>query len=116
MHRSICLALIASLVGVAPAFAQPAMSQDIAYTDFAKESHSGLTSPVSKVLRTDSEFRAFMATTTLPVPIQPRIDFGTQDVLVAAMGEKPTSGYAIEIVKVTLMTGGFTGGNTFVEV
>lgn len=115
MHRFVRLALVASLLGAAPAIAQP-FSQDLAIDSYAQEQHSGLSSPATLVLKTDAEFRAFMATTSLPTPIQPRIDFGTQDVLVAAMGTKPTSGYSIEIVRATLMTGGFTGGHCFVEV
>ena len=115
MHRFVGLALVA-LVGMSPAMAQPALSQDLAITDYAKASYSGVDTPTTKVLKTETEFRTFMATTSLPPPIQPRIDFATHDVLVAAMGTKPSSGYDIEIVKVTLMTGGFTGGHAFVEV
>lgn len=117
MHRFVGLALVAgALVGVSPAMAQPALSQDLTITDYAKASHSGVDTATTQVLKTEAEFRAFMATTSLPAPIQPRIDFGTHDVLVAAMGTKPSSGYDIQIEKVTLMTGGFTGGHAFVQV
>jgi hypothetical protein len=115
MSRFVGWALVASMLGAVPALAQP-MSQDLTIDDYAHEAHSGLSSPATLVLETETEFRTFMATTSLPPPIQPRIDFGTEDVLVAAMGTKPTSGYSIEIVKATLMTGGFTGGHCFVEV
>ena len=39
-----------------------------------------------------------------------------EDMLIACMGEKPSSGYGIKITRVELMTGGFTGGNAFVDV
>lgn len=104
-----------SLLAASPALAQP-MSQDLRIVEMHAETFSGIDTPQTRVITSMTDYRAFFANTNVQIPPQPRIDFTTEDILVACMGTKPTSGYGIRISRVELMTGGFTGGHAFVDV
>jgi hypothetical protein len=111
---AVALALFAAAVG---AQAQPApQSRDLPITTMDSSALSGLAQPERLVIQSMADLRAFYARTSLTLPAQPHVDFSTEDVLVAAMGTKATGGFGIRITKATAMTGGFTGGNCFVEV
>lgn len=108
-------ALAASLLAAAPAAAQP-MSRDLPVVEMHDEVYSGIDTAQFVVIRSMADYRAFFAGTNVTVHFQPRVDFSSEDLLVAAAGMKPGGGHDIEIVRVELMTGGFTGGRAFVEV
>lgn len=108
-------ALAASILAATPAAAQP-MSRDLRLVDVHDAVYSGIPTAQTRVLQSLAEYRAFFAGTNVAVPPQPRVDFATEDLLVAAMGMQPTGGYDIQITRVELMTGGFTGGHAFVDV
>lgn len=111
-------ALALALLGTAAlAHAQPAMSTDLPLVDFVTNGGgSGFTAPQQVVFKNMADLRAWCARGSIQLPIQPRVDFTSEDVLAVSMGTKPTGGYAIKITKATLMTGGITGGRCFVEV
>lgn len=115
LTRSHLVALAASLLATAPAAAQP-MSRDLPLVEMHDEVYSGIDTAQTRVIQSLADYRAFFAGSNINVPLQPRVDFATEDLLVAAMGMKSSGGYAIEITRVELMTGGFTGGHAFVDV
>ena len=92
------------------------LSQDLQLVTLHHSAHSGIATPRTAVIDDMAALRAFFAGTSVDLGPQPRVDFSTEQVLVAAMGTQPTGGYGIEITRVTLMNGGFTGGRAFVEV
>lgn len=108
-------AFAASLLSAVPAAAQP-MSRDLPLVTMHDEVYSGIDSAQTRVIKSIDEYRAFFANSNITVHLQPRVDFSTEDVLVAAMGMKGSGGYDIQITRVELMTGGFTGGHAFVDV
>jgi hypothetical protein len=113
--RALVALSAASLLAASPALAQP-MSQDLRIVEMHAETYSGIDTPQTRVITSMTDYRAFFANTNVQLPPQPRIDFSTEDMLIACMGEKPSSGYGIKITRVELMTGGFTGGHAFVDV
>jgi hypothetical protein len=115
MRRSIPAVALLALIAAAPAGAQ-SLSRDLPIVTLHQQGHSGLDTPQTRVIKTMADYRAFFAGTNVDVGLQPRVDFATEEVLVAAAGTKPSGGYGIQITKCTLMTGGFTGGHAFVEV
>ena len=69
----------------------------------AQVAYSGIQDRRRTVLRTRAEWEAFWRELTsnhLPPPPPPAIDFDRRMVLVAAMGSRPTGGYAISIERV----------------
>lgn len=63
-------------------------------------SYTGIEEPRRALLRTEAEWRelwAELAAGRIPPPELPVIDFGSRMVIVAAMGRRPTGGYAISI-------------------
>lgn len=113
--RALVALAAASLLAASPALAQP-MSQDLRIVEMHAETYSGIDTPQTRVITSMTDYRAFFANTNVQLQPQPRIDFSTEDMLIACMGEKPSSGYGIKITRVELMTGGFTGGHAFVDV
>lgn len=70
---------------------------------------SGLRQPVRTVVRTNdawTEIWAAIQQGTNPVPPVPAIDFGTEMVIVVAMGEQRSTGYVITIERVSEAGGG----------
>ena len=121
MTRSLSLALVlGALLVPAPAAAQPVppqpLSQDLQLITLHQSQHSGFDTPRTAVIKNMADLRAYFAGSNVDLGPQPRVDFVNEDVLVAATGTRPTGGYSVAITKVTLMTGGFTGGHAFVEV
>lgn len=110
------LAALAILAPLAQAQPVPPISQDLPIITMHVSGHSGFNTARTAVIDDMASLRAFFANSNVDLGPQPRVDFSTEQVLVAAMGTQPTGGYGIEITKVTLMTGGFTGGHAFVEV
>jgi hypothetical protein len=115
MHRSrtVLAALAMTLLGAGAASAQ---SRDLQIIDMNTTTHSGIDTPQTRVITSMTDLRAFVSGTSIDLGVQPRVDFTTEDVLVACAGTKPNPGYGIAITKVTLMTSGFTGGHAFVTV
>lgn len=111
---ALLLALTAGLAGQARA--QQTFSQDLQLITLDRTTYGGVQTETRAVLTNWTEFQAFYAGAGITPPVQPRVDFANEDVLVAAMGTRPSGGYGIEITRVTLMTGGFTGGHAFIEV
>jgi hypothetical protein len=63
------------------------------------ESNSGVATRRRAVLRTEAEWSAFwreVYSTRTPMPDRPVVDFAQNMVIVAAMGTKPSGGYAID--------------------
>jgi hypothetical protein len=63
------------------------------------------------VIRSEAEWLAFwdeFTGTVVPKPAPPQIDFAQHMVIVAAMGERPTGGYLIDVESVTEGDGGLT--------
>lgn len=116
MRHSIVLAALLALAPLATAQPVPPLSQDLQIITLHQSAHSGFATPRTAVIDDWVQLRAFFANSNVNLGVQPHVDFSTEQVLVAAMGTQPTGGYGIEISKVTLMTGGFTGGHAFVEV
>lgn len=115
-HLSALVALsTASLLAASPALAQP-MSQDLGIIEMHAETFSGIGTAQTAVIKSMADYRAFFANTNVTIPPQPRIDWSSEDMLIACMGDKPSPGYGIKITRVELMTGGFTGGHAFVDV
>ncbi|HEX7119191.1 MAG TPA: protease complex subunit PrcB family protein [Longimicrobiales bacterium] len=68
-----------------------------------QETHSGIETRRREVITTEAAWRAFWAELTAnraPRPAAPAVDFDRERVIVAAMGRRPTGGYAIEIAGV----------------
>jgi hypothetical protein len=62
--------------------------------------HGGWCAPARQVVRTAEEWEASWAELTAgyePVPAAPAVDFGEEMLLVAAMGERTSGGYTIEV-------------------
>jgi hypothetical protein len=115
-HLSALVALsAASLLAASPALAQP-FSRDLGIIEMHAETYSGIDTPQTRVITNPTDYRAFFANTNVVIPPQPRIDWSTEDMLVACMGSKPSSGYGIKITRVELMTGGITANHAFVDV
>ena len=71
---------------------QPVEGVDVSYT--------GIEEPRRALLRTEAEWRELwtaLAAGRIPPPEPPVIDFASRMVIVAAMGRRPTGGYAISI-------------------
>ncbi len=69
----------------------------------ASEQYSGIEQRQRRVIRSESEWSAFWAALyerQTPRPPRPDIDFDDEVAIVAALGERPTAGYAIEIGRV----------------
>ncbi len=69
----------------------------------AKGHQSGVTKSGERVVRTQAVWEKLWAehvSIQEPKPPAPKVDFAREMVLVAAMGRKPTAGYAIEITGV----------------
>jgi hypothetical protein len=86
----------------------PADAVRIATRDFdeqtrAFQGYGGITERRRAVIRTEDEWRAAWALITShvsPRPPLPAVDFGRDIILLAAMGTRPTGGYAIDIAPV----------------
>lgn len=113
--RRLLAGLALSLFAAAPAAAQP-MSRDLPVVTMHDEAYSGIDTAQTRVITSLAEYRAFFANSNVTVHVQPRVDFSSEDLLVAAMGMRSSGGYDITISRVELMTGGFTGGHAFVDV
>jgi hypothetical protein len=115
MNRMTLGALLGALV-LAPAVAsaQPAtaVSQDLPFTTITK-SGFGHTTADRKTITTEQDYKAWFGGTA---PATPAVDFTNEDVLAVAMGQEPSTGYAIEITRVEYMTTGITGGMAFVHI
>ena len=62
--------------------------------------YTGVDEPLRAIIRTQSEWREVwgrLAAGTIPPPEPPAVDFERRMVIMAALGVKPTGGYAIEI-------------------
>ena len=76
--------------------------------------YGGFDEPLREVVRSDEEWRALwarLATGRIPRPEAPPIDFSEQVVVVAAMGSRPTGGYAIRIDRAS-----YAGDTLWIEV
>ncbi|MEZ0227071.1 MAG: protease complex subunit PrcB family protein, partial [Planctomycetota bacterium] len=94
------------------AHAQPApISKNLDFTTISKASQGG--APAAQKVVTDKT--AYAALFGGTAPATPAVDFTKEEVLLVAMGQKNTGGYAIEIKRVEYMTGGITGGFAFVH-
>lgn len=77
-------------------------------------SYSGIETSLRSLVRSEGEWRdlwAQLATDRIPRPTAPVIDFSERVVVVAAMGTRPTGGYAIRIDRVS-----YAGDTLWVEV
>ncbi len=111
--RSFVYALVATVGLPLAAQAQPVppFSKDLTFTTITKSSHGGAPA-AQKVIQSKADYSTFFGGTP---PATPAVDFTKEDVLVVAMGQRNTGGYATEIKRVEYMTGGFTGGFAFVH-
>lgn len=66
-------------------------------TTIAKGDGSGITTARRVVVRTGEEWRALWAAHAGPSAEAPSVDFGTQMVVAAFAGERPTPGFGVEI-------------------
>lgn len=110
-------ALLSALVlSPAVAWAQPAPtpSQDLSFTTIVKNGISGHMKAERKVITTAADYTAWFSPNTAPA--SPSVDWKNEDVLAVSMGQEPSTGYAVEIVRVEYMTIGITGGTAFVHV
>ena len=73
--------------------------------------YSGLKEPARLVIRDAEAWASLWATVhegMWPQPALPTIDFGTEMVVAAALGTRPTGGYAIRIAEATQTAAGLT--------
>jgi hypothetical protein len=106
------LALLAALPSGACAQqspTSPAMAIPMSITRVAVDgAFSGYEQPVTLVVRDREVWQATWARVyrgRTPVPPLPPIDFVTDMIVVAALGTKPTSGYAVEFTSASLSNG-----------
>src|SRR5258708_6359907 len=116
VNSKILGALLGALVlspAVASAQTTGPVSQDLPFTTVAQSGLSGHTTAETKVITTNQDYQAWFIG---GAPTSPTVDFANEDVLAVAMGQEPSTGYAIEITRVEYMNFGITGGTAFVHV
>ena len=77
--------------------------EPLSMTPVVDQFYTGVTGSTRTVLRTEEAWAGFwreLRGDEDPIPPPPFIDFGAQIVVVAAMGERPTGGYVIDITAV----------------
>ena len=114
-RRLAVLLLGVACAAPAPPTDHPADAVPVTITPIALDgTYSGLEEPLREVVRSDEEWRALWARLVagrIPRPDAPPIDFSEQVVVVAAMGSRPTGGYAIRIDRAS-----YAGDTLWIEV
>lgn len=80
----------------------------VVFETIVHTSTSGLTQSEQRVVRNQTDWVRLwdqLYAGVSPKPPLPRVDFGQEVVLVAAMGERPNSCYGVEVVEVRLRDG-----------
>ena len=88
------------------------VSESVPFTTIIKSSHGGPDESKQIEIVSEKEYKDFFKGNPPPIP---KVDFNKEQVLAVSMGTKPTSGFSVEIVNIIHMTGGITGGFTFVH-
>src|SRR5436190_1393866 len=110
--RNVVLALVAMVAVPFAAQAQPGpVSTNLTFTTITKSAHGGAPA-AQKVIQDKASYSTFFGGTP---PATPTVDFTKEDVLVVAMGQQNTGGYATEIKNIEYMNFGITGGYAFVH-
>lgn len=103
MHRALVLGLLALSLTGCPATRQVAGPQPM--QPLAQETYSAAKAPRREVLRDPAAWQALWSELQVARRIAPPFDFERQMVLFAALGERRTGGYAIEIVRAEIVEG-----------
>jgi hypothetical protein len=94
---------VAIAAGAIVACASTAVVDDDSFRTIARGYQSGIIGPDVEVARTQNEWEELWArhtSTELPRPELPPVDFDRDMVVFAAVGVRPTTGYAFEIERV----------------
>lgn len=82
---------------------EPPAADSLPFVILHQDSYSGIDERRRNLVRTEAEWHELwseIAGHRVPPPEPPQVDFERRMVIVAAMGSKPTGGYAIDIARV----------------
>jgi PrcB C-terminal len=99
-----CFALVAlALVSCSSTGEAPQTSGPVEFESLVRQEQTGLVEPEQRVIRTEqawSEAWKQIMTYRIPAPELPAVDFERDMVVLVALGERPTAGYAVEVVSI----------------
>ncbi len=99
-----CFALVAlALVSCSSTGEATEKAGPVEFESLVRQEQTGLVAPEQRVIRTEqawSEAWKQIMTYRIPAPERPVIDFERDMVVLVALGERPTAGYAVEVVSI----------------
>jgi hypothetical protein len=96
------LLLVAIFLGTASQLSS-APGKEIPFETVLQGTHSGISDPMHKLIRSEKEWKELWAKHTrgsTPVPPAPKIDFSKKDLIMVVAGTRSNSGYGLTIEKV----------------
>lgn len=97
------LACLVAVTCLAACHTSPSAGRDIPFRSIARGYQTGLAGEGVQVARDEAQWRALWnrhASTVIPRPLLPSVDFDSEMVVCVLLGTRPTFGYAIEVTRI----------------